>query len=148
MTSMFFESSEDAIDYIVAMADKEKAIVEVFQNKFSDDPRKFTDVLRHITIMEQKDLGLVILKNFDEFEDVDLNLYKFKLISGYRGPLVTEDHVNDFVEATVKAEPYREGYKIIAQHKDFPYDGKEFMAKYHNDLTFIVLKEAQELFIF
>lgn len=148
MKPMFFESSEDAIDYIVAMADKEQAIVEIFQSKFSDEPKNFRDVLRHITVMEQKDLGLVILKNFDKFMDVDLNLYKFKLITGFRGPLVSDYNVDDFIEDTVKKEPFREGYQIVAKHKDFPFAGKEFMAEYTNDITYVVLKEAQELFIF
>jgi len=147
-----FETLEDIIEYLKENKDslsncrnKENAkyILPIFASKVTDEPTNMMQVYRWFDLETDINMGYVVRENLDKLKDVDLNLYKFKIICEVRGPADEET----LLDETVRKKPQDENVVTAAKHKDFPEDGRNIMYEIHKDVDFLS-KEAQDMFIF
>jgi len=124
-------------------AEAVKYLLPIFASPVTNDPKVMMAIYKYIDLETEAHLGCVARENIKELKDVDLSLYKFKILCEYRGPLNEED----FLDATVREKPQDEYVMEAAKHKDFPVDGREIMYAIHKTVDY-VSPEAQEMFIF
>ena len=115
----------------------------VFASPITDDPYVMQEFHRWFDLETNSSLGYIVRVHVPKLMGVPLNLYKFKILCEYRGPLNEEDFVND----TVYKDPYIEEIKIIAKHPDFPQAGRDYMYEIHEDVDYLT-SEAKDIFVF
>lgn len=120
-----------------------KYVLPVFASAVTDDPQNMVKVYRWLDLETDTNLGYVARNNIWKLKETDLNLYKFKILCEYRGPV----NEQEFLDETVRKKPQDEYVVEAAKHKDFPQDGKDIMFSIHNDVDYLS-QEAQEMFIF
>ena len=120
-----------------------KYLVPIFASSVTNEPKVMMEIYKFVDTQTEANLGWIARQNISKFKDVDLTLYKFKILCEYRGPLNEED----FLDATVREKPQDEYVIEAAKHKDFPIDGREIMYAIHKDVDYLPA-EAQEMFIF
>lgn len=126
-----------------------KLILPVFVSPVTDTPTAMQVVARWFDLNTPYSLLTIIRTDVEKLLSFDLNLYKFKILCGQRGPLSLELfnahilEVKDFLDRPKSSEII----KILGKHKDFPRDSKEILyAKYQDDAY--LPEEAKSLFIF
>jgi hypothetical protein len=147
-----FESKEELFNYLEANKDtidnsnvKDSApiLAPIFASNLTDEPKVMMEVHRWLDLETECNFGYVMRSNQKLLKEADLNLYKFKILCEYRGPL-DED---EFLDETVRKKPQDEFVMEAAKHKDFPEDGREIMYTIHKSVDYLS-QEAQEMFVF
>jgi hypothetical protein len=146
-----FETEQDIMDYLEenksSLNDNNECVtpllVPVFVSKLTEYPNVMIKIHRWLDLETDCNFGYMMRSNQNLLREYDLNLYKFKILCEYRGPLNEEDFLDD----TVRAKPKDEYIVEAAKHKDFPQDGKDIMYAIHNDIEYLS-NEAKEMFIF
>lgn len=108
-------------------------------HRFMMEIKKWVEMKLHIKFVK------LIRHSFKYLYDVDLSLYKFAIITGYRGPFEIgqfEDWLSDNLYQNV--DPY---FETIFKHKDFPAGVKQKLYELTNDVEYLP-KEAQDIFVF
>lgn len=138
----YLEHNKDAIDD----ANVEQAgeyVTSIFASPITDDPKVMMEVHRWFDLETNTDFGHVVRKHFDDLLETDLNLYKFKILTSYRGPLDREQFIDD-----MKDRAYSDNeLEVVAKHKDFPQEVRDELYKKTEDVDFLP-QIAQDVFIF
>lgn len=132
-TSIKNASNNGAADYLLP----------IFASTVTNNPNNMVQVHRWLDLETETNIGSIVRTNMWKLKDVDLNLYKFKIICKVRGPV----DVETLLDETVRKKPEDEYVVEAAKHKDFPEDGRIIMYEIHKDLDFLS-PEAKEMFIF
>lgn len=117
-------------------------ILTIFASPLLDEHPVMMDVHKWFRLKLYENFSKLVRQNFHLMGDMDLSLYKFSIIIGYRGPLKIEDF-DTFIAGGLMDERLTE----IARHKDFPMHLKQMFYETTGDVTFLP-KDAQDIFIF
>lgn len=147
-----FTSKQDIFDYLESNSkalmeanngDATPYLIPIFASEITDNPTIMMDIYKWLDVATDINFGYVIRENQDMLRDVNLSLYKFKILCEYRGPLELERFLDD----TVRLNPHNEYIVQAAKHKDFPHEGKNIMFNIHNNTDYLST-EAREMFVF
>jgi hypothetical protein len=147
-----FETKTDLFQYLeenkeaINNANVEKCgplLAPVFASEVTNDPMVMMEVHKWLDLETDANFGYVMRSNQKLLRDAKLNLYKFKILCEYRGPLDEEQ----FLDGTVREKPQDEYVMEAAKHPDFPEDGREIMYAIHKTVDYLS-PEAQDMFIF
>jgi len=119
-----------------------KILYPIFASELTNDPKVMMEVYQYIDLEIDTDFGYIIRDNQKLLKNADLNLYKFKILCSYRGPL-DEEQFLDYIADNTSDEYIMEA----AKHKDFPPEGKTILFEKYNDISYLP-NEAQEMFVF
>ena len=88
------------------------------------------------------DIAFIASNHIRDLNEVDLSLYKFKILTGFRGPLNFDDFISH-TKNLLEDEPIQ----MIAKHKDFPKEIKEMLFEKTQDTDYLPVI-ARDVFIF
>ncbi len=150
-----FGSTKEIIEYLDAVkteinegneVDKKIKLVAAAINSFAshitDEPSSMMAVHKWFDLTADASLASIIRKNLYVFENIDLNLYKLKIICNLRGPSNMEEFVNNVSNKLDDAI-----IQEIGIHKDFPVYIKEKLYELTQDVKYLS-KDAQDIFVF
>ena len=116
--------------------------IDIFSSSVTDDASSMMQVHRWFDTECDLSLGKIIRGNIDKLYEVDLNLYKLKIICNMRGPTSKEEFI--IMASRMLNDPIIEK---IGKHKDFPTSVKEMLYEKTHDVGYLS-KEAQDVFVF
>ena len=69
-------------------------ILSVFASPITDDPKVMMRIYSWLDLETDVDIAFIASNHMRELNEVDLSLYKFKILTGFRGPLNFDDFIS------------------------------------------------------
>ena len=146
-----FKSAEEIYEYLESnksiirdgtVEDMKDHILSIFASPITDDPKVMMHIYSWLDLETDVDIAFMASNHIRELNEVDLSLYKFKILTGFRGPLNFVDfilHTKNLLE--------NDQIQLIAKHKDFPKEIKKMLFEKTQDTDYLPVI-ARDVFIF